>query len=232
METALPTCSGIYIITSTSGKFYVGSAVNLYKRWALHRTHLKKGEHHCKPLQHAYQKYGLEGLAFKVLFICKKEDLLWYEQRTIDTLHPQYNTCLVAGSRLGQKNTESHNLSIGNGHRGRKYGEEARMNMRLAHLGKKHGPMKEETKKKLSLSRQGNTARLGKKNSEFHNQRISEYSSKPVRCIETGEVFKNAIVALMKIKQTDTRLNASNIALVCKGKRPKAYGYSWEFVGK
>jgi hypothetical protein len=35
------------------------------------------------------------------------------------------------------------------------------------------------------------TARLGKKNSESHNKRISELSSRPVMCVETGVIYSS-----------------------------------------
>lgn len=93
--------SGIYTITSSSGKMYVGSAVNFERRWAQHRYELKTGVHHNAPLTAAFAKYGLDGLAFQCLILCRKSDLLLYEQTAIDALNPEYNTCRVAGNTLG-----------------------------------------------------------------------------------------------------------------------------------
>lgn len=93
--------SGIYKISSPSGKFYIGSAVNISKRWYEHRKDLRDGRHHNKPLQNAFAKYGRSFLKFEVLIVCQKSELLFYEQRCIDALGPAYNTCRTAGSPLG-----------------------------------------------------------------------------------------------------------------------------------
>ena len=97
--------SGIYKITSPSGKIYIGSAKDFDYRWSKHSYDLRKQNHHCKPLQSACQKYGFENLTFSKLLICKPEDLLFYEQRALDRYKPAYNICKIAGSALGVKRT-------------------------------------------------------------------------------------------------------------------------------
>ncbi len=57
--------------------------------------------------------------------------------------------------------------------------------------------------------------------------------AKPVRCIETGEVFPSAKKAadwLYNIKLTSSYSADVQIKDACKGKKQKAYGYHWEFV--
>lgn len=93
--------SGIYVITSLSGKQYVGSAVSFSARWRLHQHYLRKGQHHSSHLQRAWNKHGEEAFVFSVLFICANPDLLFYEQRAINVLQPEYNVCKIAGSSLG-----------------------------------------------------------------------------------------------------------------------------------
>lgn len=95
--------SGIYSITSPSGKLYLGSAINIRTRWKTHRKQLRRGIHHSPTLQRASDKYGVENLVFKVLLICQPENLLVYEQIAINALKPRYNIALTAGSNLGRK---------------------------------------------------------------------------------------------------------------------------------
>jgi len=97
--------SGIYTITSPSGKQYVGSAVNIDIRCNRHKRLLRTGEHYNRVLQNAANKYGVESLVFSRLLICRIEDLVIFEQRSIDILKPSYNICLMAGSMLGYKHT-------------------------------------------------------------------------------------------------------------------------------
>lgn len=97
--------TGIYLITTPSGKQYVGSAVNFIRRWTNHRNELIAGTHHNKPLLSAFMKYGMAGLTFEKLIVCEKKDLLLYEQIAIDTLNPRLNVLRIAGSALGMKLT-------------------------------------------------------------------------------------------------------------------------------
>lgn len=94
--------SGVYTITSPSGKQYVGSAVHFEKRWRMHRWQLKNKAHYNSILQKVFNKYG-EQLKYEPLLICAQKDLIFYEQRAIDLLKPAYNICIVANSRLGVK---------------------------------------------------------------------------------------------------------------------------------
>lgn len=59
---------GVYKIESPSGKTYVGMTCDSFSgRLSGHIKYLKNGGHHCKGLQRAYVKYGLENLKFTVL---------------------------------------------------------------------------------------------------------------------------------------------------------------------
>lgn len=99
--------SGIYQIRNVqNGKCYVGSAVSLRRRKAVHFYELRKGKHHSAKLQNAYGKHGEEAFVFEPLFICAKGMLLFYEQRALDVLTPAYNIVKTAGSRMGHKVSE------------------------------------------------------------------------------------------------------------------------------
>jgi group I intron endonuclease len=50
-----------------NGKFYVGSAQDTRTRFRQHRRLLRKGTHHCKHLQNAWNKYGEELFKFEVI---------------------------------------------------------------------------------------------------------------------------------------------------------------------
>lgn len=58
-----------------NGKFYVGSAVDTRTRFRQHRKLLRKGTHHCKHLQAAWNKYGEDAFKFEVVehVVCKEQ---------------------------------------------------------------------------------------------------------------------------------------------------------------
>lgn len=104
--------SGIYKITNLiNNKFYIGSAVNIKKRWKYHRRDFRRGKHHSTHFQRAWNKYGAENFKYEVLIRCPKEYLLKLEQWFLDTYTPWknkigYNVSKIAGSCLGTKRTK------------------------------------------------------------------------------------------------------------------------------
>ena len=100
---------GVYQITNIlTGKFYIGSSVNIAHRWRHHIWHAKGQTNVSRyRLQHALAKHGEEMFEFEVLEECEpiKEVILAREQHYIDTLKPDYNILLIAGSRLGTKHS-------------------------------------------------------------------------------------------------------------------------------
>ena len=118
------TSSGIYeIVNNVTGDCYVGSAVSFHKRRNSHFHALRKKKHDSIYLQRAWTKYGAPAFNFKPLFVCRREDLIYFEQRAIDAFKPRYNMRALAGSNLGAK-----------------FSDEAKAKMRAAKLGKKQDP--------------------------------------------------------------------------------------------
>lgn len=94
--------SGVYSITHTrTGKVYIGSAVNFANRFQVHRSRLKRGNHHSKKLQSAWDKYGPGEFIFAEILVCSKTDVLVYEQIVIDYMRPFFNSARIAGNTLG-----------------------------------------------------------------------------------------------------------------------------------
>src|SRR4249919_819452 len=100
-----PSFGGIYAIERLeTGDLYVGSAVNLCRRWRSHLSRLRKGSHHCRHLQRAWSLYGEPAFKFYVLERVESKDcLVAREQAYLDLFDPEYNSLKVAGSSLGFK---------------------------------------------------------------------------------------------------------------------------------
>lgn len=134
--------SGIYRIDGPNGKFYIGSAKWVARRWIEHKRDLKRSVHGNPKLQAAWNKYGEGAFTISVLEVVPElEKLIDREQHWIDTLNPVahgYNIKLKADSPLGLKHSE-----------------ETRRLMSEAHKGRKHGPMSDEQKKLLSAALKG-----------------------------------------------------------------------------
>lgn len=124
--------SGIYVISHISSKQqYVGSSVNIRRRWWGHRRDLNKNTHRCAHLQNAWNKYGASQFTFEIVETVDLKDLddlgkrtllLAREQEWMDNLHKiqkLYNSCLKAGSPLGTKLTLEQRAKISIGNKGK-----------------------------------------------------------------------------------------------------------------
>lgn len=142
--------SGIYKIrNSINGKFYIGSAVNILKRWNLHLHYLRRGEHHSQHFQRAFVKYGEAAFQLEVIetTLPTRSVLLAREQFYLDAFGPfknfGYNVCPKAGSRLGLKHSASTKKKMSEVFRGRTPWNK----------GKKRPPFSDKWKKKHGQTR-------------------------------------------------------------------------------
>ena len=126
--------SGIYIIQNTTNrKTYVGSAVNILRRWYDHRSNLRRNEHENPHLQRAWIKYGEASFQFSVIEeIADTSLLVSAEQDWIDTCSPEYNICRVAGSHLGTKHSAEAKAKMSAAKLGGKQSPEHRKNHSIA----------------------------------------------------------------------------------------------------
>ena len=86
-----------------SWKTYVGSSLDIADRWKGHVRGLRRGEHHARPLQAAFNKYGPAAFVMDVLELCEAGQLHAREQHYIDTLRPAFNAALLAGYPNGPR---------------------------------------------------------------------------------------------------------------------------------
>jgi group I intron endonuclease len=96
---------GIYVIRcKTTNKAYIGSSKNIRLRWNAHRYKLRKGIHHSKKLQHAWNKYGEESFEFIVAEEVIDGLLSVFEQIYINKFNAckdGYNILTHAGTTIG-----------------------------------------------------------------------------------------------------------------------------------
>lgn len=153
--------AGIYQIKNTvNGKLYIGSAVDIAARWGRHRFDLRKGSHHSKKLQRAWNKYGEKSFVFEVIHSCERWCLLFFEQVFMNAesvVINGYNVEPTAGSSLGRRHSEATKKKISDNNKGKKYVRSAEYCAKLSALkkGKKRAPFSKEWLEKLSASAKG-----------------------------------------------------------------------------
>ena len=138
--------SGIYKIESKikSERLYIGSAININRRWIIHLYDLKNNKHHSNKLQNHYNKYGKDDLIFSIIEECPISKLLIREQYYMDLKSPYFNECKIAGNCLGRTPWN------------------------------KNKKMSKEFSNKMKMINIGNKNRLGKKHSIKSKNKISE----------------------------------------------------------
>ena len=129
--------TGIYEIRHlSSGKRYVGSALNVHERWARHRWDLGGGRHGNAHLQAAWRKYGAPAFAFRVLARLEPEDLRSTESRLLALLVGRRD-CYNIGTRAEAPM------------QGRSHRHESKEKVRIAKTGL---TLSEETKAKIGAA--------------------------------------------------------------------------------
>lgn len=84
---------GIYSITNNiNNKYYIGSSINIIKRWYTHTYMLNNNIHANKHLQSAWTKYGPESFSFDIIKTTDKSRLRQEEEEFISINHDRcYN---------------------------------------------------------------------------------------------------------------------------------------------
>jgi group I intron endonuclease len=169
--------SGVYeICNTTNNDLYIGSAVNLNRRKAVHWSLLSRGVHPNVHLQRAWDKYGESAFKFNVIITCQKDNCLFYEQQFLDQLNPAYNISPNASAGCYEFKDEDYKKS-GIARRGvaktDSWCEQMSKSLigNTRNLGNKHSA---STRLKMSQALIGNKRWLGKHHTEDTKQKISE----------------------------------------------------------
>lgn len=233
--------SGIYVVrNSVNGRVYVGSAVNLAKRWGAHRQRLNQGTHQSPRLQSAWNKYGEDAFSFEIIEIIeRKEDLVAREQVHLDDAFASglcYNLARIAGNTLGVKHTDAAvakmvlawqtrpaasaetraRMSLSQkGRPGRTPSAETVTKISLANTGKKHSA---KTRAVMSLAHKGRPAlNKGTKHSAQTIAKMVLAHTGQRRSAETRDKISLALTG-----KTHSAIHRENNSLAHKGKRNSA----------
>ena len=108
--------TGIYKITNNkTKKIYIGSSINILRRWVEHKSELNKNTHKNNKIQKSWNKYGNNNFTFTIIEECEKELLISREQFYLDELLKSsnsdnsffkengYNILTKAGNTLGYR---------------------------------------------------------------------------------------------------------------------------------
>lgn len=198
--------SGIYkILCENTGKFYIGSALNIKRRIKEHLTKLKFKKHRNPILQNIYRKYGKNSLFVEIIELCDADILKEREQHYINTLSPYINISPTATGGCVWLNSPNRNIII--------------EKLRQARIGK-HFNHTNTTKKKISKANKGRIVspetRLKLKNANLGKTYSKESCDK--KRISIINALKNSkIKNKMKLHATKYNSNASQYIINVDG---------------
>ena len=166
---------GIYaIINKVNNKLYIGSSFNIYKRIIKHLLDINKNRHINHHLINSFKTYGIENFEIKILYKCKVDYLLFFEDYFINKYQSNinkngYNQTLTSYSPFGYKHTEEAKIKMKELKIGIKLSKDHIDKIIKSRKGYKHS---EETKNKISKKNSGsNNGMYGKKENEEHKEK-------------------------------------------------------------
>ncbi len=201
---------GVYAIRGPKDCIYIGSARCIQQRWRIHKHDLKKGRHHSKYLQRAWDKYGEAAFSFEVLEeVAQAGDLISIEQKWLDNTfaarpkHAIYNNVRTAGSNIGHKHSEH-----------------SRRNMSKAHKGIPHGSPAPETIAKIAAANRGKRRTLAQTNRlAFRMSGGKAYTI----VSPNGTIYQNIIN--VSVFASEHNLRGNLLRMVLRGEREHTEGW-------
>lgn len=160
---------GIYRIRNVvSGRFYVGSSEDIYRRFEAHRRKLRRGDHTNVGLQASWTKHGEDVFKFDILQRVPMEELRAVERNMLIPLLSHPLCCNMHDEtyvfpRTGRTHSEESKAKIS-----------AKVQAALAEgRGGKFIPS-EETRAKMSEALKGNQNAMGHVRTEEHRRKLSD----------------------------------------------------------
>ena len=193
--------AGVYLIRNIiSNRVYVGSSIDIERRWRNHKKDLRKGKHHSPHLQRAWNKHGEDAFVFEIIELCPPDDILVVEQNYIDTLRPFYNTYLIAGSRRGVRASEETRAK-----------QSASMKGKPGTMNGKTMPLK--TRKKISEKLKGRSkSQETKKRMKETMERKGLWDINRVPVVPSGTKYVNGIRVISE--STREKMSAASLGRV------------------
>lgn len=214
---------GVYeIVCLSTGRRYVGSAVDIDGRKRLHWSQLRRGVHHSRFMQRAWNKYGELKFVFRLLEeVVSEKELLFTEQRYINLLKPDFNSCPIAGNSFGFKHSALSREKMSLMRRG----------MPSPRKGQSHT---KEVRERMSKAKIGNSFFAGRVHSAKSRSAmaIAKTGARNARAIPVAQYSKAgkliATYSCLAAASRCTAVDAGNIRHVLAGRSRRAGSFYWK----
>ena len=219
MKTLEEIIIGVYkIINTITGKYYIGYAKNIYKRFREHRNTLKNGYHQNIILQRSYNKYTLEAFNFEILHQydniedAKNKELEYLQNLEIreSLYNMHYNSSggdILSNhpdkQKIRKKILDTQKITLSKIPKDKKIEKWAKNGDKNGMFGKTHT---EEVKQILSLK---GKAQTGQKNGMFNKTHTEESKKKMSEINKTRTGNKNSFYGKTHSQKTRQAISES-----------------------
>lgn len=232
--------TGIYKITSPSGRIYIGQSVDIRKRFNVYKNLRCKEQ---PKLYNSFLKYGVDAHKFEIIELCLQKylnNMERYYQKKFDCVVKGLNMMYVKNEHFSGHHSEETKQKISNALKGkpahpntvkrlinynktRVLSQESKDKMRKANIGRKHT---EEAKMNMALSR------IGTKRSEETKKKMKD-SSPNKKEVYQYDLDKNLIAIHESVREAGRSIGKNQtggaIYNCVIGNQRTAYGYIWRY---
>jgi len=238
--------TGVYIIYHLSKEnwFYIGSAsktnkkkyndIGFLQRWRNHFSTLKRNIHFNPILQNTINKYGIDGLRFKIIEICEPKDCITIENKWLQYYIKNcnvYNINKIHPTKLGYITSEETKKKISQSRNKKKVyqfdfnGNLIKVWECFYHVLQQYPTGKSSIWRCLNNLQQTSCNYIWSYNNKFDYKPFNK-SKKVYQFSMKGEFIKEWKSA----SEAGRELKIYGISLCCLGKRIFAGGFLWSFL--
>lgn len=228
--------AGIYaIVNALNGKKYVGSSLDMSRRWCQHKNDLRVGRHINTHLQRAWNSYGESAFSFVAIEVLPDDigydELLAVEQVYIDEILTEdgrrvnsdiaYNkSTRASGSRLCGADNPSYGKTFSRT-------DEAKQRISESKIGKRFS---EEHKRNISEAKRGKALSIEHKRNISESAKGSNNSN--ARAVTQHDLSGNEVARFGTMTEAARATGALQplISKVCRGGAKTAGGYVWRYA--
>lgn len=220
--------AGIYIIKNLiNNKFYIGSSINIKRRFIDHKRDLKSNKHASIKLQRAYHKYGETNFSFIVLeqlCLSKLYDIKSLKETIINKEQFYLDSLLFANEDNNKFHKLGYNiLRKADSSLGAKHSTDTKNKLSIAHKKKWNN---NSYRKKMSIALKG--VNSGNKREDLKKYNINNKSKKVYQYDLNGIFIKEWPSA----REASRKLNIdlTNIARAANNKIKQSNGFLWRYI--
>lgn len=206
---------GIYKITNSKGKVYIGQSIDIRKRWKIHKGLYEP--HESNKLKRSLIKYGISEHLFEIIEECPVEQIYEREIYWIKLYNAIEDGLNILEGGQGVKMTQEIKNKISN-----------KKKNHICYQNKERGEKISQSLKGRKNTWGKGKEKIGKKQEKEFKERLEILKSKRILQFDKNGDFIQEWNSI-KNAADSTRIHRENIGCVLRGITKTAGGYNWKY---